>query len=136
MKKIRFGLLFLAVFALVMHSQIIKAGDNVQSLGIEQLNKIDQENMDLLDKVINSSQSSLGGDSNVTFSQDQLDEMGNETGGISWGGGQQANLSGTGGVALIEHAKDQQQTLTSNVGSVMSNMNQTKKVIERKLGAQ
>ena len=136
MKKISFALLFLAVFALVMHSKIIKAGDNVQSLGIEQLNKIDQENMDLLDKVINSSQSSLSGDSNVTFSQDQLDEMGNETGGFSWGGEQEADISGTGGVALIEHTKDQQNTLTSNVGSVMSNMNQTKKIIQRNIGGQ
>lgn len=133
MKKVRFALLFLAIFALVMHSHIIKAGDNIYSKGIEQLNEIDQQNMDLLDKVINSSQSSLGGDSNVTFSQGELEGMSNETEGFSWGGEQEANVAGTGGVALIEHAKDQQQTMTSNVNSVMSTLNQTKKMIQRNM---
>jgi predicted PurR-regulated permease PerM len=135
--RVNLVLLLLVVSGLLMYSQLIQAGDNLQDKVIGELNTLDEQNQDLLDQVIDSANSSLDSNSNVTMDEGELDEMGNETGGISWGGEQQeADISGTGGVALIEHAKDQQQTAVSNINSVMANMNQTKKIIQRNIGGQ
>jgi len=51
---------------------------------------------------------------------------------ISWGG-LEASLSGTGGVALLEFAKDAIQTAASNISGVGTQEIQAKKLIERKI---
>ena len=51
---------------------------------------------------------------------------------ITWGG-KEANLAGTGGVALLEYAKDAIQTAVSNISGVGSLAIQMKKIVERKL---
>jgi len=59
---------------------------------------------------------------------------GTDSGVIIWGG-QEASLSGTGGVALLEYAKDAIQTAASNISGVGSLEIQAKKTVERKIGA-
>jgi hypothetical protein len=113
---------------------------NVQAAGIEKLNEIDKSVMETLDMIIDASAASLGGDSDVTFNQSQLDGMSDSqlenNGFIHYGEGDnrmEANIAGTGGVALVEHIKTTQQTLTSNITNVMSHMTQMMKVAERNI---
>ena len=53
---------------------------------------------------------------------------------ISWGG-LAASLSGTGGVALLEFAKDAIQTAASNISGTGTQEIQAKKLVERKIAA-
>ena len=58
----------------------------------------------------------------------------NNSGYIRWGG-QNASLQGTGGVALLEYAKDAIQTAVSNISGVGTNQITTRKLVERKLNS-
>jgi hypothetical protein len=49
--------------------------------------------------------------------------------------GLNASLSGTGGVALLEYAKDAIQTAVSNVSGIGTSTIQARKIVERKLTA-
>jgi len=131
--RINFVLLLLVVLGLLIYSRSIQAGDNLSDKVVGELNQLDQKNQNLLNQVINSANSAASSNSNVTFGN-SLSQESNQTGFVT-SGSNQADISGTGGVALIEHAKDQQQTLTTNVGSIMSNMNATK-MLQRKIGGQ
>lgn len=53
-------------------------------------------------------------------------------GSITWSG-KEASLAGTGGVALLESAKDAIQTAVSNISGVGSLASRMKKIVERKL---
>lgn len=53
---------------------------------------------------------------------------------IEWGG-KEASLAGTGGVALLEYAKDTIQTAVSNISGVGTLAVQMKKTAERKIGS-
>ena len=53
---------------------------------------------------------------------------------VQWQG-MEANLQGTGGVALLEYAKDAIQTAVSNISGVGAAANKMRKIVERKMGA-
>lgn len=59
---------------------------------------------------------------------------GTDPGAIIWGG-VEASLQGTGGVALLEYAKDAIQTAVSNISGVGTSQIQAKKIVERKIAA-
>jgi hypothetical protein len=63
------------------------------------------------------------------------EEMRSTLGGFGeiWWGGKEASLSGTGGVALLEFAKDAIQTAVSNISSVGTSQIQERKTVERKM---
>ena len=107
---------------------------------IQSLNEsVDQRNMELLDQVIDAANEVVGGDSNVTVDGSQLEGDGNVTPGETQHrdtivfGGQDASLAGTGGVAMLEYAKDAIQTAVSNIAGVGAHEVQSKKAVERKL---
>jgi hypothetical protein len=54
---------------------------------------------------------------------------------LQWAG-KEANLQGTGGVALLEYAKDAIQTATSNISGTGTQAQQMKKIVERKMSSQ
>jgi len=62
-------------------------------------------------------------------------DIANQNGAIRWGG-QMASLQGTGGVALLEYAKDAIQTAVSNISSIGTNQMQIRKITERKMSNQ
>ena len=103
--------------------------DAFQGQVIEALNTQDDRNLELLDQVIHaateiSEQENL---SDVAEGDEAKD-----AGTISWGG-KEASLQGTGGVALLEYAKDAIQTAVSNISGVGTNAIQAKKIVERKM---
>ncbi len=107
---------------------------------IQSLNEsVDQRNMELLDQVIDAANEVVGGDANVTVDGSQLEGDGNVTPGETQHrdtivfGGQDASLAGTGGVALLEFAKDAIQTAASNISGAGTAEIQARKVAERKL---
>jgi len=53
---------------------------------------------------------------------------------LQWGG-KEASLQGTGGVALLEYAKDAIQNAISNISGVGTLAMQMRKIVERKLGS-
>ena len=57
----------------------------------------------------------------------------NQHGGIVFGG-KAASLQGTGGVALLEYAKDAIQTAVSNISGMGTNQITARKLVERKMG--
>jgi hypothetical protein len=63
-----------------------------------------------------------------------LKELKKYEGEIIWTG-QEASLQGTGGVALLEYAKDALQTAASNISGVGTLQTQMKKIVCRKLGS-
>jgi len=115
-----------------------------QSGVVDALNDFDAANADLLDNVITAANEIASSDdiSDVTLDNnpntithaDGTVEEGRETGSIQWGG-KEASLQGTGGVALLEYAKDSIQTAVSNVSGVGTNMIQARKIAERKFSA-
>lgn len=94
---------------------------------------VDQANMDLLQDVIDAA-------NEVATMEDVTDVSlggpadGEEPGAIAWGG-MEASLQGTGGVALLEFAKDAIQTAASNISGVGTQEIQSKKIVERKIAA-
>lgn len=108
--------------------------DAFQAQVVGSLNDMDKNNQDLLDQVIkaaseasaNSTQNDITADGNV--------ETKNEAACIRWGG-KEASIQGTGGVALLEYAKDAIQTAVSNISGVGTNQMQAKKLVERKMTA-
>lgn len=60
------------------------------------------------------------------------DSSENDEGNLEYGG-KEASLEGTGGVALIEHEKDQMQTAVSNITSVGQQEKSSKKTAQRKM---
>ncbi len=104
---------------------------------VDSLNDLDQRNEGMLDEVIEASNEAAEGDSNVTFDEGNVnDESGKseKTDYVKASGPKLADVSGTGGVALIEEEKDSLQTMASNISSVTSHMAEQKKVAERKVG--
>jgi len=101
---------------------------------IDALSAQDTRNEELLGQVIdaandissNTTQNDIGAvDGNLET---------HEAGAIQWGG-KEASLQGTGGVALLEYAKDAIQTAVSNISGVGTNQIQAKKIVERKMTA-
>lgn len=111
---------------------------------VEALNNVDVMNQDLLSSVItaanevsdatNLSDAAVDGNSGTVTDADGNVTDGREAGSIQWGG-TEAMLSGTGGVALLEFAKDIIQTVASNVTGVGTEQKQVRTLVERKLGA-
>jgi len=62
------------------------------------------------------------------------EELDRYEGYIQWAG-KEAELQGTGGVALLEYAKDAIQTAVSNISGVGTLQCQMKKIVERKIGS-
>ncbi len=119
--------------------------DTFQAGVIDALNAQDTRNQELLEQVIDAANAVSLEDGDVTidfnnFNQD-LNNDGevnktdvNMAGGIEWGG-KKASLAGTGGVALLEFAKDAIQTAVSNVSGIGTNQIQARKIVERKMTA-
>jgi len=59
---------------------------------------------------------------------------GSGEGAIDAAGGGEADIAGTGGVALLEYAKDQTESTTSNISSTEDEEEKMKKSAERKIG--
>ncbi len=95
---------------------------------------VDAANMSLLTDVINAAEQ-VATMNSVTDSTTNGNGDGIEPGAIAWGG-MEASLQGTGGVALLEYAKDAIQTAASNISGTGTLEIQTKKIVERKIGAQ
>lgn len=64
-------------------------------------------------------------------SKEELDQY---EGYIQWAG-KEADLQGTGGVALLEYAKDAIQTAVSNISGIGTLQCKMKKIVERKIGS-
>jgi hypothetical protein len=100
---------------------------------VNSLNTQDARNQDLLDQVITAANevSSNSANADVTLNGDPNSNAG-ESGAIRWGG-KEASISGTGGVALLEYAKDAISTAVSNITGVGTSQIQLKKAAERKM---
>ena len=100
---------------------------------VDALNGADNENKSLLDGVINAAKeiSDAHGATDVPNADGAPGT--HEAGNIEWGG-KTASLQGTGGVALLEYAKDAIQTRVSNVSGMGTNEIQARKIVERKVG--
>ena len=99
---------------------------------------VDKANMDLLTDVINAANevANMEDVTDITLDgqADENGEWGTEPGAIGWGG-MEASLQGTGGVALLEFAKDAIQTAASNISGTGTQEIQSKKLVERKIAA-
>jgi len=105
-------------------------GTSFQAAMVDALNAVDERNESLLDQVIEAAESVSDGETaDVTLDDRGLDHG---EGAVEWGG-RSASLSGTGGVALLEYAKDAIQTAVSNVSGVAASESTLRKVVERKL---
>lgn len=114
---------------------------------VNELNRYDQLNQELLDKVVTAANEAANGDCDVvvdgnpdtitdadgTVHEGDETNPAREAGSIQWGR-MEASISGTGGVALLEYAKDAIQTAVSNISGIGTNQIQMKKLVERKLG--
>ena len=94
---------------------------------------VDKANMDLLTDVISAANEVATMDDITDVTLDN-DGDGDEAGAIAWGG-MEASLQGTGGVALLEFAKDAIQTAASNISGTGTQEIQSKKLVERKIAA-
>ena len=88
------------------------------------LENCDKKNEELLELVIKAAQ--------ALTEEEASDETNQAT--INWDG-QEGDLSGTGGVALLEYAKDAIQTAVSNIAGLGTNTLQAKKLAKRKFTA-
>jgi hypothetical protein len=88
---------------------------------VDALSEQDEANQDLLDQVVTAANAISSGTSDVTVDDSKTKDKGSD-------------LSGTGGVALLEYAKDQIQTAVSNISGVGTNEIRSRKVVERKMG--
>ena len=100
---------------------------------IEALNNVDKMNQDLLSDVITAA-NDISDETDLADASVDGDDATHEAGSIQWGG-TEAMLSGTGGVALLEYAKDIIQTVASNVSGVGTQEKQVRTLVERKIGA-
>lgn len=113
---------------------------------VDALNAQDGRNQDLLDQVVSAADSISSNTevADVTIadtrtdmegvdSQEEKTAIANRDGDIYWGG-KVASLQGTGGVALLEFAKDAIQTAVSNISGMGTNQIQARKIVERKIG--
>ena len=89
---------------------------------------------DLLDQVISAANDLSANDTTGDIGMTDGDLSTREAGTIQWGG-QEASLQGTGGVALLEYAKDAIQTAVSNISGVGTAQIQAKKLVDRKMNA-
>ena len=97
---------------------------------VDALNNQDARNQDLLDQVITAADEISNNESDVA-----MGDAGNgvrDAGEIQWGG-HDASIQGTGGIALLEYAKDAIQTAVSNISGVGTNQIQARKLVERKM---
>jgi len=121
---------------------------------VDALNAQDARNQDLLNQVVDAANavSNNTQTADVTMSdvqremsratdtnrngtnEDEKTKIANDNGAIYWGG-KVASLQGTGGVALLEFAKDAIQTAVSNISGMGTNQIQARKIVERKIGA-
>ncbi len=98
---------------------------------VNALNTQDTRNQDLLDQVVTAAnEASANTNTDVTVNTDGVHQAGEGT--IVWGG-KEASIQGTGGVALLEYAKDAISTAVSNITGVGTTQMQNKKVAERKM---
>ncbi|MEA3493217.1 MAG: hypothetical protein U9R38_02395 [Candidatus Margulisiibacteriota bacterium] len=93
--------------------------DHFQGSVVDALNLQDARNQDLLDKVITAANEVSDNDAVADVVMDGDPET-HEAGSIQWGG-KEASLQGTGGVALLEFAKDAIQTAVSNISGIGTN---------------
>lgn len=118
---------------------------------IDALNKQDERNQELLDQVVDAANAVTANDqlADVT-AQDAMKsadinhdgkivgeaeiQAANNMGFIAFGG-KIASVQGTGGVALLEFAKDAIQTAVSNISGMGTNQSVARKTVERKLSA-
>ena len=101
---------------------------------VKSLNEQDARNQDLLSQVVTAATALSDNKSDVvlTGKEKEVKDV-NEHGGIRYGG-KDASLQGTGGVALLEYAKDAIQTAVSNISGVGTSQIQARKLVERKIG--
>mgnify|MGYP001610036009 FL=1 len=100
---------------------------------IDALNSSDAQNKNLLENVINAaSEISLQNGGTDVAGTDGRAGTQDDHGMIRWGG-KFASLTGTGGVALLEYAKDTIQTSVSNISGAGTNEIQARKIVERKV---
>lgn len=120
---------------------------------VNALNQQDARNQDLLDQVVTAANSISNNTaaSDITMADtegrmaaatdtnhngsvdDEKTGIANQDGAIYWGG-RAASISATGGVALLEFAKDAIQTAVSNISGMGTNQIQARKIVERKIG--
>lgn len=82
---------------------------------VDALDEQDERNRDLLNQVVTAADATAEANGNIDIA------------------GQEADLGGTGGVALIEFAKDSMQTAVSNISSAGTNESAVRKIAERKM---
>ena len=120
---------------------------------VNALNDQDARNQELLGQVVDAASAVSDNRSDVTLTdamrtgiQERLGDSNqsndaaavrdaNASGAIAYGG-KIASLQGTGGVALLEFAKDAIQTAVSNISGMGTNQIQARKIVERKVGGQ
>jgi len=108
--------------------------DAFQAKVIDNLNQQDVRNADLLNQVISAANDLSADEASSDIGPCDGNLATKESGSIQWGG-KEASLQGTGGVALLEYAKDAIQTAVSNISGVGTNQMQAKKLVERKMTA-
>jgi hypothetical protein len=90
---------------------------------VDALSEQDEANQSLLDQVITAANATSSGTADATVDDPKMKDKGSD-------------LSGTGGVALLEYAKDQIQTAVSNISGVGAQQIAARKVVERKMGGE
>lgn len=109
--------------------------DHFQGSVVDALNLQDQRNQDLLDQVITAANEVSDDDAVADVVMDGDPNTTHEAGAIRWGG-KEASIQGTGGVALLEFAKDAIQTAVSNISGIGTLNIALRKAAERKMNAQ
>jgi len=105
---------------------------------VDALNGLDQCTEDLLEQTITAANATANVNSDVTFdpklaeSENWSTQEINEHGGIEYGG-KMASLSGTGGVALLEYAKNAIETAVSSVSSTGTAWIKNAQVVKQKM---
>ena len=90
---------------------------------VDALSEQDEANQSLLDQVITAANATSSGTADATVDDPKMKDK-------------RSDLSGTGGVALLEYAKDQIQTAVSNISGVGAQQIAARKVVERKMAGE
>ncbi|MDI6731795.1 MAG: hypothetical protein QME05_04375 [Candidatus Margulisbacteria bacterium] len=104
-----------------------------QGMVVASLNNCDVMNNDVLTEVLDAS-NEISLDDQAADTAVDGDLSTEEAGSIQLFGAE-AMISGTGGVALLEYAKDIIQTVASNVSGIGTQEKQVRTLVERKIGA-
>jgi|GEM_PF-6522162 hypothetical protein len=112
---------------------------NVDSAVIERLTALDLQQNVKTDELIRAAGAMINNDSDVALTQDDLDNMSNEelvnNGYIYDGEGRnrkEANIGGTGGIALKEFQNNRDNNLVSNLAGSMAHVHQMIKIASQK----